>query len=290
MNSPELNNYIQYVTRSGIVKAKSVTFQDNGLTTTFDVAGIIEDFFIFAVFQNNLQRFGIGFENFDNINMLSFINSSIVDLACVPTNSFLLSEQVVTMSYNNEYVKKFNSGDPLQFPVLQLVEVDNFPVQSEPKFYKIYDTPQYRGNVISLTNVQLGTGNFKWITQNVFRLDKDGLFMLFGSSHFNNLNGTGGMSTDFSEERVLDVAKVVMVNGMYVKFTCTNPSFAVGYYHFRFAQDVRTNEVYIVFEKGNALAIYEKFDFSTLQCLDGGFSIEHILLGLKIEVRNKFFV
>ncbi|RTY69692.1 hypothetical protein [Flavobacterium sp. LB2P53] len=110
MNSPELNNYVQYVSRSGIVKAKSVVFYDDGEITTFEVSGINEDFFLLAVFQNNIQRYGIGFENFDNINMLSFLNSNVVDLGSISDNSFLNSEQVVVMSYSNKYVSFQKDG------------------------------------------------------------------------------------------------------------------------------------------------------------------------------------
>lgn len=117
MNSPQKNNYIQYVNQSGFVKTRNVIFVDNGETTTFDVGGINEDFFIFAVFQNNIQRFGIGFENFDNNDMLGFINTSVVDLGLVPSNAFLASEQVVTMSYNNAYVKRYSIPLPETFSV-----------------------------------------------------------------------------------------------------------------------------------------------------------------------------
>lgn len=146
MNIPELNNYIQYVTRKGIVKARSVVFQDNGETTTFDVNGINEDFFIFAVFQNNLQRYGIGFENFDNVNMLSFINSNMVDLACVPENSFLPSEQVVTMSYNNDYVKNFFNGGASSVP-----PNDSFlPKTNELLYLEAYAKENYTDNAYQI--------------------------------------------------------------------------------------------------------------------------------------------
>ncbi|MBA0884913.1 hypothetical protein [Flavobacterium undicola] len=171
----------------------------------------------------------------------------------------------------------------------QEVSVTNFPAQQN-KFYKVYDSPQYRGNVYDLTNQSLGSwGNTIWMTQNVFRLDKYGVFQYFNNQHFDNLNGTGAMPTDWSEQRVLDQTKTLMLNGMYVKFTCTKPSFAVDWYHFRIFQDVRTNEVYITYQLGNNQGIYNVLPISTLECLDGGFSISDVPLGLKIEIRNKFF-
>lgn len=172
---------------------------------------------------------------------------------------------------------------------VQEVSVNNFPVEQN-KFYKVYDSPQYRGNVYGLTNQSLGLwGNTIWMTQNVFRLDKYGVFQYFNNSHFDNLNGTGQMPTDWSEQRVLDQTKTFMLNGMYVKFTCTKPSYAVDWYHFRIFQDVRTNEVYITYQSGNNQGVYNVLPISTLECLDGGFSISDVPLGLKIEVRNKFF-
>ncbi|WP_395048383.1 hypothetical protein [Flavobacterium sp.] len=106
MNSSEQNNYIQYVTKLDIVKTKSVIFEDNGTNTTFKVQGIIEDFFILSVFQNNIRVLGVGFDDIENNDMLGFLNSESQDLALVPRNAFLSSEQVVTMSYNNEYLKE----------------------------------------------------------------------------------------------------------------------------------------------------------------------------------------
>lgn len=179
----------------------------------------------------------------------------------------------------------FNTGSSVQE-----VLVTNFPVQQPNKFFKVYDSPQYRGNVYGLTNQSLGSwGNTIWMTQNVFRLDKYGVFQYFNNSHFDNLNGTGQMPTDWSEQRVLDQTKTLMLNGMYVKFTCTKPSYAVDWYHFRIFQDVRTNEVYITYQSGNNQGVYNVLPISTLECLDGGFSISDVPLGLKIEIRNKFF-
>lgn len=119
MNSPELNNYIQYVTRNGSVKTKSVVFVKNDINTTFEVKGIIEDYFILSVFENNIKKTGVGFENIDNNDMLAFINSNLFDINTIPQNSFLSPEEIVVMSYNNEYLNNlFN----VTFPDIQKVE------------------------------------------------------------------------------------------------------------------------------------------------------------------------
>ncbi|MFV5699002.1 hypothetical protein ACM55H_11600 [Flavobacterium sp. ZT3R17] len=112
MNTIENNNYIQYLTLSRIIKTKSVTFVNNGTTTTFVVNGINEEFFILSVFQNNLKVSGVGFENFDNTDMLSVINDNFMDVDLISDSSFLTPLQSVTMSYNNEYVKNQKNPKP----------------------------------------------------------------------------------------------------------------------------------------------------------------------------------
>lgn len=114
MNSPEQNNYIQYVNQFGVIKTKSVVFTKGLINTTFQVSGINESFFILAVFQNNIKVNGVGFDDLENNDMLAFINSNLFDLSTIPSNAFLNSEQVVTMSYNNEYIKGLSSYVPLK--------------------------------------------------------------------------------------------------------------------------------------------------------------------------------
>lgn len=113
MNNPNQNNYIQYVTRLDVVKTKAVIFTDNGINTTFKVEGIIEEFFILAVFQNNLRILGVGFDDIENNDMLGFLNSESQDLSLIPKNAFLNSEQIVTMSYNNAYLKNLANNIPI---------------------------------------------------------------------------------------------------------------------------------------------------------------------------------
>lgn len=110
MNTPEKNNYIQYVNKNGIVKAKNVVFDKGEETTTFTVSGIDEEFFIFAIYENNIQRFCVGIENLENTDMLGFINSNMVDLSCIPEYAFLQPQTSVEFSYNNEYVENFRHG------------------------------------------------------------------------------------------------------------------------------------------------------------------------------------
>ncbi|WP_026713654.1 hypothetical protein [Flavobacterium daejeonense] len=113
MNTEEKNNYVQYVNRHGIVKAKNVIFEDDGTTTRFTVDGIDEEFFIFAIYQNNIQRFCVGIDNLENTDMLGFINANMVDLSSIPPYAFLQSQTVVQFSYNNEYVQNYKFGAAL---------------------------------------------------------------------------------------------------------------------------------------------------------------------------------
>lgn len=105
MEFPLTNNYIQYLTKKGIVKTKSVTFTKNYFETTFEVSGINEDFFILSVFENNVKKSGLGFQNLDNPDMLGFINSNFFDINLIPDNSFFPAEQIVVLTYNQEYLR-----------------------------------------------------------------------------------------------------------------------------------------------------------------------------------------
>lgn len=154
MNTPEQNNYVQYVNLNGKVKTKSVVFQDNGENTTFQVKGIIEPFFILAVFQNNLKVVGVGFDDIENNDMLGFVNSNFVDLDTIPNNAFLESEQVVTMSYNNEYLKRNLNPQPDPQEVKPLVLRDN-----EYLYFQAYlDDYVGRGNYSIYPYQNIGTG------------------------------------------------------------------------------------------------------------------------------------
>lgn len=105
MDFPLTNNYIQYLTKKGIVKTKSVIFVKNYYETTFEVSGINEEFFILSVFENNVKKSGLGFQNIYNPDMLGFINSNFFDINLIPDNTFFPAEQIVVLSYNQEYLR-----------------------------------------------------------------------------------------------------------------------------------------------------------------------------------------
>lgn len=133
MEFPQTNNYIQYLTKKGIVKTKSVLFTKNYFETIFEVSGINEEFFILSVFENNVKKSGIGFQNLDNPDMLGFINSNFFDINLIPDNSFFPAEQVVVLSYNQEYLRTateyVNALHPDHVYLLQFCE-KNYPAKT----------------------------------------------------------------------------------------------------------------------------------------------------------------
>jgi len=273
-----MENYIQYLTQNNQVKTLECSLHLVEPDTVYlKVSNIKESFSIISVFYKNIKRYGVSYARGGNLESLSFINSNFVDVELVPVSSFENSESEIIIVI------------PIGSNLVRQVSVNNFPVVVPLKFYKVYDSPQYRTNNF-LTNSSLGTGDTKWLTQNVYRLDFNDLFQIWNSSHFDNFNGVNDMAIDYDEWRVLDRTQTFMLNGMYVKFTCLKPTNVVSWYHFRLFQDVRTNEVYLTYNTLNTQEVYNRFDYNTLKCVDGGFSIEKIDLGLKVEIRNKYFV
>lgn len=108
MNIITKNNYVQYVTSTGNVKTKEVVLSLVGTNSVFTLEGILEEFFITSVFQNNCPVYGLGFENLENDDMLSFINSPLVDIGSLPKQAFLPPSAVVVLSYDNAYNKEFH--------------------------------------------------------------------------------------------------------------------------------------------------------------------------------------
>lgn len=143
MNNPQKNNYIQYVNERGKVQTRPVQFNDDGVNTTFVVQGIQENFFILGVYQNNIQIYGVGFDDIENNDMLAFLNSNIIDLDCIPNNAFLNAEQVVTMSYNNDYVKQQKNPQPDIEPIIPISQRDNEYLYFNESLKRLYGDGNY---------------------------------------------------------------------------------------------------------------------------------------------------
>jgi hypothetical protein len=166
----------------------------------------------------------------------------------------------------------------------QEVHVTNFPPTTS--FFKIYESPQYRGNVYGFTSY---TQSKKYIIQSVFQLASTSQINFWAPNHFDNENGLSTMMTDSAENRLVPSSDTFQMNGMYIKITSTFNFWGGRYHLLRIYQDTRTNEVYLMANQSIAIGNYIPFDFSTLKAVDGGFLIECLSLNLKIEVRNKFF-
>lgn len=167
---------------------------------------------------------------------------------------------------------------------VQDVRVSNFPAASS--FFKIYECPQYRGNVYGFTS---SNQSKKYIVQSVFWLSSTTQINIWSPNHFNNEDGFNTMMVDSAESRLIPTDTTFHMNGMYLKITSTFNFWGGRYHLLRLYQDARTNEVYLMANQSIAVTTYIPFDFSTLKAVDGGFSIECLPLNLKIEVRNKFF-
>ncbi|MBF2709247.1 hypothetical protein [Flavobacterium soyangense] len=202
MNNPAQNNYIQYLTNKDIIKTKEVVFFNNGVNTTFTVSGINEDFFILSVFQNNLRVLGVGFDDIENNDMLGFLNSDILDISLIPRNSFLSSQTVVTMSYNNKYVETQKLGEPFfDFNLLfsKLEEIRLSLVPSSSLAYKVYTA--------------LITQNTVYVTSNVLWVGREyRILNLFENDDFSNC----GFVDTYNNFIATDTTPYVWSNGTLV--------------------------------------------------------------------------
>ncbi|WP_291150916.1 hypothetical protein [Flavobacterium sp. UBA7680] len=268
-------DYIQYIDETYTVKTKSVesTYIDE-VGNVYVVDGINCQFFLIALYLDNKRVEGVELFNLDNIAVASVINDlAMTDLNVIPLNDFFTAFTTVHLKVAN------------QATGIQEVYVNNFPVQTQ-KFFKVYDSPQYRGNVYNLTS---NTNSKPYIVQTVLKISSAANMEVWTANHFDNENGLSTMPTDFAEQRTVLTADTLQVNGMYVKVTSTY-SFTGGRYHLlRIYQDVRTNEVYLMANDSIATGTYVPFVFTTLKAVDGGFKIELTSFNLTIEFRNKFF-
>lgn len=129
-------DYIQYITSSGRIKTHDVVFVDVGFRTEFEVKGILEDFFILSVFQNNKKLTGIGFLNIVNNDMLGFINSDLVDVNLVPNFAFFSSESIVKLFFTNiSYKQSLENFQKNYSPTKAFIFGDNQLVQLPIKHF-----------------------------------------------------------------------------------------------------------------------------------------------------------
>jgi len=268
-------DYIQYIDDTYTVKTKSVesTYIDE-VGNVYTVDGINSQFFLIALYLDNKRVEGVELFNLDNIAVASVINDlAMTDLNVIPLNDFFTPFTIIQLRVAN------------QANGIQEVFVNNFPSQTQ-KFFKIYDNPQYRGNVYNFT---ASTNSKPYIVQSVLKISSTSNMEVWTANHFDNENGVNTMPTDFAEQRTVLTADTLQINGMYVKLTSTFAFTGGRYQLLRIYQDVRTNEVYLMVNDSLALLTFVPFVFSTLKAVDGGFKIELPAFNLTIEIRNKFF-
>lgn len=268
-------DYIQYIDDTYTVKTKPVelTYIDE-MGYFYIVDGINTNFFLIALYLDNKRVEGVELSNVDNIAVASVINDlSMTDLNVIPLNDFFTPWTEIRLKVANHATG------------VQEVIVNNFPVQTQ-KFFKIYENPQYRGNVYNLTS---NTNSKPYIVQSVLKISSTSNMDVWTANHFDNENGLATMPTDFNEQRTVLTADTMQMNGMFIKVTSTYV-FTGGRYHLlRIYQDARTNEVYLMANDSISTGTYVPFVFSTLKAVDGGFKIELPAFNLTIEIRNKFF-
>ena len=167
---------------------------------------------------------------------------------------------------------------------VQEVSVNNFP-EEKTKFFKVYDSPQYRGNVYGFTSAV----RIPFIVQSVFNIGSTSAISVWNINHFDNQAGKNNMPQDFEENRLFPMSETFQLNGMYVKITSSFNYFRGKYHLLRIYQDVRTNEVYLTVNSSDDTGTYVPFNFNTVKALDGGFEIYCNVFSLKVDIRNKFF-
>lgn len=124
-------NYIQYLTKNGLIKTKQITSVDSGLRTVFLINKIQEDFFILALFENNIKISGLEFDSSENLDQLAFINSDIFDISTISSTNFFNEQTVVVLSYLNPSINnKINntlSHDFLINGIYKTLELNSLP-------------------------------------------------------------------------------------------------------------------------------------------------------------------
>lgn len=227
---------------------------------------------------NRPDMFMIQSETAYNVNPLVFNYQEVWGEFCEPA----IDNSSMDSLLNNLSEYFFFDRD---LSAVQNVAITNFPLPEQNKYFKVYDSPQYRGNVYGFTSVV----RMPFVVQSVFSVSNTNTMNPWNINHFDNDTGQGIMQQDATEIRPFPMASTFQLNGMYIKVTSTF-NYSGGRYHLlRIYQDARTNEIYLLVNSNNDLGTYVPFDFATLKAVDGGFSITCTLFNMTVEIRNKFF-
>lgn len=95
MNS---DTYIQYATLNGNIRTIEVEREVVDTKIRFTVQGIQEDFFLLNLFDKNKKVEGLTFDNVQNLQMLSFLNSDFQTLEAIPEQFYFKAFDVIEIS------------------------------------------------------------------------------------------------------------------------------------------------------------------------------------------------
>lgn len=92
-----VKDYIQYVVPNGSIYAKPVIRIEARNELLFLVDNINDNYFIVALFVDNVQVNRVSFVDVQNVPMLAFINSNNVDLDVIPQDAFFNAHTDVSL-------------------------------------------------------------------------------------------------------------------------------------------------------------------------------------------------
>jgi hypothetical protein len=127
-------NYVQYVTKSGIVKVKDVERQVDGNLIIFNLDSIPEDFFLLGLYADNKKLTGLTFQNVANLDMLAFLNSDFQTVELLPEIAFFSAYQFIAIAY--DLTNELQSTFQFQQKTNELVFLESY-LKTEPLFFGI---------------------------------------------------------------------------------------------------------------------------------------------------------
>ncbi len=251
MNS---NTYIQYLTRSGLVKTVEVERVEEAQFVKFTVSGIQEEFFLLNLFDNNKKIDGLTFDNVQNLQMLSFLNSDFQTVEVIPDNFYMNAFDVVVISLDRSALPAVSNSVVVEnFPYPQQCFVENFPnfpdvqhvfIENHKEVQKVQPFPFYdpyrhpirldlQNKEIEGVNIQftdLGnpfTAQFIDTLQNFrsyqsFQIDyltpNNGEFNFYGFTIY--VSGGWDVSFDFLVDTQFNIFDVVKTFNPYYPYNC----------------------------------------------------------------------
>jgi hypothetical protein len=274
-------NYFQYIDSTYAVKVKEFAPSEGG----YKVEGIENDFFILAVFIDNVRVLGVEFNGLDDINMLSVVNdANIVDLNTISENSFLLA-------YTEFYVIT-----PYKPPLLVQIADSEQNQDNLLRFLKVYDLPQFRKDGL-FTSVSWQYDPRVFVVANVSTVQNQTSFYILNYVPYkNSTNLNWPTPYDETPNDIYDGYKnvssfPVLVNNSifqfgdyYITINKKTGTYSYGF-SYRIIQDIRTNEFrLIIYYLNNSISTTKEFDLASDSCVNGGFKVYDSQFDIEIKV------